>query len=200
MHRQSCWALHHHSGAELGPWSGHVHKIPFRQAEAELLPWRITCSRSISSFLTVHRNWCDLNQPAWWPARQAWTHRSSYVQNHKMKCRWYKLWVHTLMDKGTTFKAPESNQHTGNVFQHRLCQGNKNWVFLKWYQENRGKKPWEIQRSFSRKVTEIFFPCIIFRSEKLNLLIVNSIMQLCPEGLAEEDSEEETSYLKDSNL
>lgn len=24
-------------------------------------------------------------------------------------------------------------------------------------------------------------------------------MQLCPEGLAEEDSEEETSFLKDSN-
>lgn len=136
-------ALHHHSGAELRSWSAHVHKVPFSQWLSRQNPGycpRIKSSGSISSLLTVHRTWCDLTQ-VWWPHRQPWTHWSSYVQNHRRKCRQYKLWVHTLLDKGTSFKALQRNQHIGNAFQHRLCQGNKNWVFLKWYQMNRKKIP-----------------------------------------------------------
>lgn len=63
-------------------------------AEAGLLHWKVKCSGCISSLLIVHRNWCDLTPPAWWPHRQPCSHRSSYVQNHKSKCRQYKLWLH----------------------------------------------------------------------------------------------------------
>lgn len=125
MPRQSCELFTitlELNSAPVWPMSTRALLVNGSAGRSQVTSLEINCSGPISSH--CHRNWCDLTQPAWWPWRQPWTHP-------KRKCRQCKLWVHTLLDKGISFKAPESNQHIANAFQPRLCQGNKNWVFFK---------------------------------------------------------------------